>query len=128
MVEGVKYYSVEDIINSIEPRDIEIPWKDGFIRFRLKPLRFGEFKIIMRASGSKDPWEQSTELIINCVKQLVDDGSGTLIEKDLEKKVLSRLPTGFVTKLMDEINRHSGLTADIEELKNLYETMRRQRQ
>jgi len=89
---------------------------EGIIRFKIKPLKYGLLKMLMRrASG--DEMSAADEIVKQSVVELARDEKGNVTEKPITSTTLDNLPPGIVTNLALKVNEVSGFGTEISEVK-----------
>lgn len=115
-----KTLTVADVISSRKPKDVLIPWEDGEVKLRIKPLTFGEMQLITKGkTGKGREQEIGIDLMMQCARKIEDDGKGVLVEKEFTREEIDKSPPGFILRVMNEVNMAAGISIPIEELKNL---------
>lgn len=76
-------------------------------RVRIRPLCLRDVQLI--AKGAKDDEALTSILMIE----------RALVEPELDRRSISRMPSGLVRFLVDQINRVSGLTSSDDEIREL---------
>jgi len=115
-------YTIADVLASEKKsEEFRIPFKgergEGIVRFKIKPLTYGELKLLMRKAGG-DELGAADEMIRMAVRQIVKDKDGNDSERAFSEGDLERLPPGIVLKLAAEVNRLSGFGAEVGGIKN----------
>jgi len=110
-----KQYSLDDVIAGIMPQELEIPYKDGYLRFKVYPLTFGLLRQLnIKASGN--PNVLADEMIKASVKELrIVDGKE--VELPLTSEKLAALPAGLTAELIDAVNRASAIEISLDHFK-----------
>jgi len=110
-----KQYSLDDVIAGITPQELEIPYKDGYLKFRVYPLTFGTLRQLNVKAGG-NPNTLADEMIKAAVKELrVVDGKE--VEVPITSEKLAALPAGLSAELIDAVNRASAVEISLEHFK-----------
>lgn len=117
-----KEYTVEDVVSSRSPEEVEIPYLDGKLHFRIDPLSHRELGLLrkhIKKQGKDERWDLSNEILLETVERKKVDGDGNEKWVEITKKELGNLPPGLVVKIMDEVNQALGMDTTLGELQNL---------
>jgi len=114
-----KVYTPEDLVSSYKDKDIELPFRDGVIKIRLKAINAEQYFLLARAaSGSFS--SRALEITREFTRPLRVDRDGKVIEEEWKDEVWKKLPPGFLVTLQDELFSHLGFTVSVEDLKKMY--------
>jgi len=110
-----KEYSIEDVIAAQEPREVRLSFKDGYLRFKIIPISSGMAGILARMA--KDNPEVLTNLQLKEGVRCIVKENGIDVEKRLTDELLSKMPPGLKTALINQVNLASGFGLDFRVLK-----------
>lgn len=118
-----KIYTVADVLASMKAQDFELEYRDGVMKFRYHPLTYGNLKLLLRTSKTKDVYERGDSLLRHSIKVYDKNDAGNLVERELTSEDLDKLPSGLVGELHAKLGEFSGLKAEERDLKKMLQSM-----